>query len=127
MNNLFLDTDTFVDYFRRYEKARKFFEELKQIDGVVQFSAITETELLAGKECDKFEIRAKLLNFLSNFTKISVDNQIARKAGDFRRVYEIKIADAIIAASSFATKSILVTRNLEDYKKIKEITLKAPY
>ena len=127
MNNILLDTDILVDYFRKYEKAQRFFEELRKIDCVVYFSAITETELLAGKECNVIEIRTKLLDFLSNFTKISVNNQIAMKAGDFRRRYMIKTPDAIIAATAFATKSDLVTRNAEDYKKIKEITLKIPY
>ena len=127
MNNILLDTDILVDYFRKYKKAQKFFEELRKIDCVVYFSAITETELLAGKECNIIEIRAKLLDFLSNFTKISVNNPIASKAGDFRRVYEIKTADAIIAATAFLTKANLITRNAEDFRKIKEVTIKVPY
>ena len=127
MNNILLDTDIIVDYFRKYEKAQRFFEELRKIDCVVHFSAITETELLAGKECNVIEIRAKLLDFLSNFTKISVDNPIARKAGDFRRMHGIKTADAIIAATAFFMKANLITRNVDDYKNIKEITVKAPY
>ena len=127
MNNILLDTDILVDYFRKYEKAQRFFEELRTIDCIVYFSAITETELLAGRECNVIEVRAKLLNFLSNFTKISVNNPIALKAGDFRRMYEIKTADAIIAATAFATKANLITRNVEDFKKIKELNVKVPY
>ena len=127
MNNLLLDTDILVDYFRKYEKAQRFFEELRKTDCVVYFSAITETELLAGKECNVIEVRAKLLDFLSNFAKISVNNPIAGKAGDFRRLHEIKTADAIIAATAFFMKANLITRNDEDFKKIKEITLRVPY
>ena len=127
MNNILLDTDILVDYFRKYEKAQRFFEKLRKIDCIVYFYAITETELLAGKECNAIDIRAKLLDFLSNFTKISVNNPIALKAGDFRRVYEIKTADAIIAATAFAMKANLITRNVEDFKKIKELNVKVPY
>lgn len=127
MNNILLDTDILVDYFRKYEKAQRFFEELRKIDCVVYFSAITETELLAGKECNAIEIRARLLDFLSNFTKISVNNPIAMKAGDFRRVHGIKTADAIIAATAFFMKANLITRNAADYKGVKEINVKVPY
>ena len=127
MNNIALDTDIFVDYFRKYEKAQKFFDELRNKEYVVCFSAISETELLAGDECNITEVKTKLLDFLSNFTKISVNNQIAKKAGDFRRVHKVKTADAIIAATAFAVKADLITRNVQHYKKIKEITVKVPY
>ena len=127
MNNLVLDTDIFVDYFRKYAKAEKFFEKLRSEDNITYFSAITEVELISGNECNNFEVKAKLLNFLSNFTKISVNNKIAVKAGDFKRIHGVKMPDAIIAATAFAMKAKLITRNAKDYSRIDEVQVSIPY
>ena len=127
MKSIVIDTDILVDYFRKYEKSEKFLDNLKKEETIVYFSAITETELISGSECSKSEIKARVLHFLSNFTKIQVDNQIAVKAGDYRRVYGMRIPDALIAATAYATKSSLITRNIKDFERIEEITVKAPY
>ena len=127
MKNVVLDTDILVDYFRKYEKSEKFLEKLKNEEIIIYFSAITETELISGSECNQFEIKTRILDFLSNFSKISIDNQIAVKAGDFRRIYGTRIPDAVIAATTYIMKATLITRNVKDFEKIKEITIKYPY
>ena len=127
MNNLVLDTDIFIDLLRGFEKAKKYFEELGREDNIVHYSAVTEIELISGKECNKIDKKAEIIKLLSQFSKIPVDNRIAVKAGDFRREYGVAFTDATIAATAFAMKADLVTRDAEDYKKIKEITLKIPY
>jgi len=125
--NLVLDTDIFVDLLRGFEKAEKYFKELNKEDNTVYYSAITEVELISGKECKRIEKKAEIIEILSQFSKIPVDNRIAVKAGDFRREYGTAFADAVIAATAFFMKAKLITRNVDDYKKIKEITLKVPY
>jgi predicted nucleic acid-binding protein len=55
---------------------------------------------------------------------IPVDSQIARLAGFFKRKYKILLPDAIIAATSYLTNTILATRNIKDFKRIKEISVK---
>ena len=127
MNNIVLDTDVFVDFLRGFEKARIFFEELKKEDYIIYFSAVTEAELISGKECNKIERKAEILSILANFNKVLVSNEIAIKAGDFCRISNVETADAIIAATAFAMKAALVTRNVNDFKNIKEISLKVPY
>lgn len=127
MNNLVLDTDIFVDLLRGFEKAKIFFDELKSQNIFVYYSAVTEIELISGKDCDKIEKKAEILKILSNFSKIPVDNKVAIKAGDFRRIYGAAFTDATIAATAFFMKADLATRNVDDYKKIKEIRLKVPY
>lgn len=127
MNNIVLDTDIFIDLLRGFEKSKKFFEELNKEDSVFYFSAITETELISGKECNKIERKAEIVNILANFNKVLVSNEIAVKAGDFSRTYNIETADAVIAATAFIMKANLITRDIKDYKRIKEITIKVPY
>ena len=127
MKNVVLDTDIFVDFLRGFEKAKNFFEKIKEEADVIYFSAVTESELISGKECNKIERRAEILEILSNFTKVSVVNQIAVKAGDFTRIYNIEIPDSIIAATAFVMKAELITRNTKDFEKIREIKIRAPY
>jgi len=81
----------------------------------------TKTKLCA------FIKKAEILSILANFNKVLVSNEIAVKAGDFCRISNVETADAIIAATAFAMKAKLVTRNASDFKNIKEITLKVPY
>ena len=127
MRNVVLDTDIIVDFLRGFEKAKNLFEKIKEETDVIYFSAVTESELISGKECNKVERKTEILNLLSNFSKVAVVNEIAIKAGDFSRVYDVETADAIIAATAFLMKADLITRNRSDFEKIKEITLKVPY
>lgn len=127
MNSIVLDTDILIDFLRGFEKALGYFEELKNSDNLIYYSSVTEAELISGRECDKIEKKAKILDFLSNFAKVPVNNEIAIKAGDFSRINSIETADAIIAATAFVMKANLITRNEVDYKRIKEIKLKIPY
>ncbi|MBS3114800.1 PIN domain-containing protein [Candidatus Woesearchaeota archaeon] len=127
MNNIVLDTDIFIDFLRGFEKTKRFFEEIKNEGYLVYFSAVTEAELISGKECNKIERKAVILDLLSNFSKVPVTNEIAVKAGDFSRISNVETADAIIAATAFIMKANLATRNVGDYKRIKEINLKVPY
>lgn len=127
MNNIVLDTDIFVDFLRGFDKVIRYFKELKDGNDIIYYSAITEAELISGSECNKIERKATIIEFLSNFTKVPVINEIAIKAGDFSRIHNVETADAVIAATAFAMKATLVTRNIDDYKKIKAIKVKVPY
>ncbi len=125
MKRIVIDSDIYIDYLRGDLKAKRFFERIRE--DMVFFSAITEAELLSGKECNKIEKRALVLEVLRNGTKIPVENRIAEKAGTFRRVYNTNLQDALIAATAFVMKAKLVTRNIKDFKKIKETSVVKPY
>jgi predicted nucleic acid-binding protein len=64
--------------------------------------------------------------FLSNFTVINLNEDIAEIAVEVRRQNKIKFPDAIIWASAKYTNSLLVTRNVKDFpEQAKDI--KIPY
>ena len=127
MKNISLDTDIFIDFLRGFDKAKQFFAGIQREEYVIYFSAITETELISGKECNKIERKAEILRLLDSFNKIAVTNEIAVKAGDFSRIYGVETADATIAATAFLAKADLITRNRSDFEKIKELIVKSPY
>lgn len=119
-----VDSDIFIDLFRGLNDAKNFFKE-SGMD--IVFSSITEAELLSGNECNDPQKHERALHVLSQFPKIPADNPLVQVAGDIRRVYGLEVPDAIIAASAYVTNSILVTRNVKDFERVKEIKVEKPY
>ena len=60
------------------------------------------------------------------FTELPVDRAIAEDAGRLRRQTGIRIADALIAASARLHGLALATRNLRDFERVPELTVRAP-
>jgi len=115
-----IDSSIFVDHLRGYLPSVEFFRN-------PLFSAITETELIAGKSCNESDVKIMVLNMLNSITKIEVNNKIALKAGDLSRVYGTDLPDSIIAATAIVMKAELLTKNIKDFEKIKELRFRAPY
>ncbi len=59
--------------------------------------------------------------FLSQTVLLHLDLDIAERAAEIRRKYKLALADAVVAASAIATDSALVTRNIRDFKKVREL------
>jgi hypothetical protein len=121
-----LDTDIFIDHLRAHAPATRFLRTVAARDDVL-FSAVTETELLAGQESADAQKREGALHLLKRWTKISLGNPIAAFAGDIRRDYGLSIPDAIIAATALAHNAELITRNVRDFKRIPDLRARAPY
>src|SRR3989344_3236445 len=124
---LVIDSTIFIDYLRDYEPAVDFFNSLSLNNyRDVLFSAVTETELIAGKSCTNPEIRNQIILMLNSFIKIDVTNPIALLAGDIRRENQVLTPDALIAATAIINKVELLTRNVKDFEKIKNLKVRSP-
>ena len=123
---IMLDTDIFVDHLRGYPPAVSFFGSLTP-EREVLFSAVTEAELISGKDCKNGIKKELLLHFLHRWTKIPVSNQVAELAGDLVRDYSLALPDALIAATALVSKAELLTRNIKDFKDVPHLLVKAPY
>ena len=55
-----------------------------------------------------------------------VDDDTAEKAIELKRRAKIKLADAVIAATALVNNFKLVTRNVDDYKAVKELPIFNP-
>ena len=120
-----VDTNVFIDHLRGYAPATAFFELSKENN--IIFSAVTETEIIVGKQCSENKKKEEILQFLSKWQKIDVNNPIAVRAGDLAREYGLELADAIIAASALINNAELLTRNVGDFKSIPNLIIKKPY
>lgn len=83
-------------------------------------SVITEAELLRYRNITSDEELA-ITRLLPAFSAIPLDSYLARKAGVIGREYNLKLADSIIAATVLLTGSMLVTRNIRDFKRVPEL------
>ena len=83
----------------------------------VGYSAITRLELFSYPDLNAREER-QLKELLGLFIEVAVTAEIIDKAIAIRRSKRVRIPDALIAASALQTCSTLITRNIDDFKKI---------
>lgn len=96
-----------------YGKSNSFASEISLLE-VLGFSRIT-------KEQEVF-----FSTIFSFIQVLPITSEIIEQAISFRKRYNLSIGDAIIASTVFVNDLTLLTNNVADYKKIKEITLKNP-
>jgi len=121
-----IDTNIFIDHLRNYAPSVQFFNSLAEREDIY-FSAITETELIAGKHNNDKQKREQLLHFLHRWNKVILTNQLALRAGDISREYNLDVPDAIIAATATSQNATLLTKNIKDFRKVKSLTVQEPY
>ena len=121
-----LDTNIFIDHLRKHAPAVAFFESLAEADDII-FSAITEAELIAGKDCAEPRKKEFTLHFLHRWEKIQVTNPIAVLGGDLSREYGLSIPDALIGATALIYHAELLTKNTKHFQMIPKLHLRAPY
>jgi predicted nucleic acid-binding protein len=86
-------------------------------------STVTEAELFAYPQLSDLEI-SRIEDFLELVTIITVDSRIARLAGSLKATYRLKLGDSVIAATNLLMRSTLLTRNVRDFKKIPQFSLR---
>lgn len=84
-------------------------------------SSITTAEVLSLKTLSPEAIE-KVKIYLRTLVSVPFDDAIADMAGQFRRVYNLELPDAAIAATAIMLELPLVTQD-QQFKKIKEIAL----
>ncbi len=121
---LLIDTDVLIDYLRSNSQAVDFLENLTEL---LLISSITVAELYAGVREGKE--RATLDNFISVFEVVSIDENIAKLGGLYRRDYGkshgVGLADALIAATANIKQAKLVTLNKKHFPMLTDVII--PY
>jgi predicted nucleic acid-binding protein len=119
------DSNTIIDYVgnKMPENA------LRSLDGYfndsLNLSVITKVEVL-GFNGNENEMKS-LADFIALGIIFTVDNIIADKTIELRKLYAIKLPDAIIAATALVFNLTLLTRNTKDFKKITGLAVIDPH
>ena len=103
-----LDTNILIDYLNGVVDAR---DELDRYEAPL-ISTITWMEVMVGVAGDD---EANIRLFLSRFTQVEIDAEVAEVAVAIRREQKIRLPDAIIWASAKRENALLVTRNTKDF------------
>jgi predicted nucleic acid-binding protein len=88
----------------------------------VYVSTITEAELFSHATLSTEEIKI-IDDILQAVSLVPPVSKIARAAGRIRGTYVLKLADSLIATTALYTSSTLLTRNVDDFKKIPHLSL----
>jgi len=117
-----LDTNCLIYYFKGEEKVIDLIQNLILERTPIFISIITKVEVLAYPEITPREEKT-FLEMMKNMILIEFDDKLTNFVVDLRRKHKIKLPDAIIAATSLYTNSTLITRNIKDFSKIKELNI----
>ena len=120
MRKVLLESDVIIDILRNFKKTIKRVESLLE-DSELFISGITEAEIFADKDMENEKKRKAVIDLFSKLKKINPTNEIFRVAGKFRRKYKLPLVDCIIGATAYSIGAELFTRNVKDFRKIKEI------
>jgi predicted nucleic acid-binding protein len=95
------------------------------IDDIPNISIITKIEVLRfNTSLTDYGI---LTEFVSECAIINLNDLVVDKTIAICKTNRIKLPDAIIAATALVHELILVTRNTDDFKKIKKLKLLNPW
>lgn len=116
------DTNVVIYYLNQDLSVIKKVNKIIEDNSVIYFSTISEAEIFSFKELLDTDI-IRINDILNTLNIIPADSKIARIAGFLKRNINIKIADSIIAATALNTRSILLTRNTNDFKKVPNLKI----
>jgi predicted nucleic acid-binding protein len=120
-----LDTNAIIYYQKRDPRVVPVIREIIGNPSTsVYVSTVTEAELFSFPNLTDDE-RETLNAILQTVSLIPPISQIARITGDIRGTYRLKFADSFIAATALFTGSTLITRNVQDFKKIPHLSVHA--
>lgn len=115
-----LDTNILIYHAAGKRDSAAFFDA--HVRDVVYVPSIVVAEFLSYPLINE-QAASAFRSFISQMIIVNLDFRIAELAAEIRRMYCVKLLDAIVAATALSTNSILVTKNTRDFKKIKELQL----
>ncbi|GIW67656.1 MAG: nucleotide-binding protein [Candidatus Parcubacteria bacterium] len=118
-----LDTNILIFYFNGDQKTFNFINKNKE--SVFFVPTVVITEFLSYPKLDS-QSEKIFFDLIKDFVIVNLDFEIAKLAGELRRKFNLKTIDAVISASTILTDSILVTYNISDFKKVKNLKIIAP-
>jgi predicted nucleic acid-binding protein len=117
-----LDTNVVLDYMGNNLTDYAKIVIARIIDSEINLSVINKIELLGFSNVEQ-----ALIDFVSCSNICQLDDEVVEKTIEVRRLYRIKLPDAVIAATALLYNFSLVTRNTKDFMNIEGLQLINPY
>ena len=71
--------------------------------------------------------RSRLNTIVASIVELELNASVIQKAVELRQQRKMRLGDAVIAATALVHKMPLVTRNVDDFKHIPDLTLINPF
>jgi len=125
--NYLWDTNTVIYFLQRQftPSAEKFIDNIISTSQPA-ISAITEIELLCWKSANDNDLLT-LRNFIKDSYVYELDQDIKDQTAEIRKHYNLKLPDAIIAATAIVNELTLITRNTKDFDRLSRLKVSNPY
>jgi len=112
-----VDSDVLVLHLRGYEAARDYLVRVRRALGPLAISVVSVAAISGGMRSAE---RRSVWDLLGSFVRLPVDDDIARRAGEFARRFRrshsgIGIADYLIAATADIHELELATLNVKHF------------
>jgi predicted nucleic acid-binding protein len=120
--NYLIDTNVAIYYFglALSTESEKFMDQI--LGESYSISVINRIELLGFERINVKESDA-LSAFISNSSIFDLEEDIILETIQIRKKYNIKLPDAIIAATCLVNNCSLITNNIKDFDKISKLNL----
>jgi toxin FitB len=117
-----IDTNTVIDYMgdKLPEKVKGMIDSI--IDKEINLSVINKIELLGFSNVEPL-----LGEFVSCAKIYHLTDNVVDKTIELRKAKNIKLPDAIIAATALCNKLVIITRNVKDFSAVENIEIINPY
>ncbi len=126
MSEAVFDTNILVDHLRDVESATLLIKKVESGAITGYISTATVAELFAGQRAGGRE-DDMLEALLELFTKVDVNESIAKLGGRFKRDYGMALADGIIGATAVNLNCKLFTLDSKGFSRVKEVDAEKPY
>lgn len=115
--SVLLDSDILIEVSRgRNSEILMRWSALREGEGEILYSPVTEAELWAGVRPRKYQ---ELADLLYSLVCVPIDKAAGRRAGDYLKRYGkshgVELADALIASAAALNDARLWTRNRKHY------------
>lgn len=121
-----LDTNILIYYFNNQPEVQDIFDQIDNTEAEAFYCPLTWVELLCYPGLTE-EQANEMREFLRLINCVSLSELILDSAAQIRQNYHLKLADAIIGACSLVKGYTLVTRNINDFKRIDGLALLNPF
>ncbi|MBS3975427.1 MAG: type II toxin-antitoxin system VapC family toxin [Syntrophomonadaceae bacterium] len=124
-----VDTNIIIYTLKGMREAVQALEQLEEDALEVYYSTIVEAELFSFHELTT-EQKVRIRGILDLGEIVDVDSEVALKAAELRALSKknyqrkLKLPDAIVVATAFLYSATLITRNVDDFKYLRDYGLR---
>lgn len=126
MRRLLFDSNIIIYYLNNTPEVNSYFEQIKSSEIIPVISVISKIEVLSYPNIKQSEIEV-IKKVLDDFEIVDLTENIIENTIQLKRNYNIKLPDAIIAATAMQENIGLLTRDEKDFQDIKSLTAINPF